>query len=100
MLNGSGLRVVLWVAGCQHHCPYCQNPITHDPNGGIPFDEAAKQEIFAELEKPYVSGITFSGGDPLYPGHRSEQSLPCTAFPLSRNPVWEQPDKAVSRIRK
>ncbi|MBQ2472370.1 MAG: anaerobic ribonucleoside-triphosphate reductase activating protein [Acholeplasmatales bacterium] len=72
MLNGSGLRVVLWVAGCQHHCPYCQNPITHDPNGGIPFDEAAKQEIFAELEKPYVSGITFSGGDPLYPGHVNE----------------------------
>lgn len=67
MLNGSGLRVVLWVAGCGHHCPGCHNPITHDPMGGIPFDEAAKEEIFTELRKDYVSGITFSGGDPLHP---------------------------------
>ena len=64
MLNGSGLRVVLWVAGCGHHCPGCHNPITHDPLGGIEFDEAAREEIFAELKKDYVSGITFSGGDP------------------------------------
>ena len=66
MLNGDGLRVVLWVAGCSHHCPGCHNPVTWDPEGGLPFDEEAKQEIFAELEKDYVSGITFSGGDPLY----------------------------------
>ena len=37
MLNGSGLRVVLWVAGCGHHCPGCHNPVTHDPAGGIHF---------------------------------------------------------------
>lgn len=67
MLNGAGLRVVLWVAGCSHHCPGCQNPITHDPNGGIPFDEKAKEELFAELRKDYIAGITFSGGDPLHP---------------------------------
>ena len=72
MLNGSGLRVVLWVAGCGHHCPGCHNPITHDPNGGIPFDEAAKEEIFTELKKDYVSGITFSGGDPLHPVNVNE----------------------------
>ena len=66
MLNGYGLRVVLWVAGCGHNCFGCHNPITHDPNGGILFDDAAKQEIFAELENDYVDGITFSGGDPLH----------------------------------
>lgn len=66
MLNGDGLRVVLWVAGCTHCCKECHNPITWDPNGGLEFDEAAKQEIFAELEKDYVHGITFSGGDPLH----------------------------------
>ena len=72
MLNGSGLRVVLWVAGCGHHCPGCHNPITHDPNGGIPFDDAAREEIFAELKKDYISGITFSGGDPLHPVNVNE----------------------------
>lgn len=66
MLNGDGLRVVLWVAGCSHCCKDCQNPVTWDPNGGLEFDEDAKAEIFAELEKDYVSGITFSGGDPLH----------------------------------
>lgn len=51
MLNGEGLRVVLWVAGCTHHCKNCHNPITWDIAGGIEFDEAAENEIYAELEK-------------------------------------------------
>ena len=66
MLNGDGLRVVLWSAGCTHHCKGCQNPITWNPNDGVPFDENAKAEIFEQLSKDYISGITFSGGDPLY----------------------------------
>ena len=66
MLNGDGLRVVLWVAGCSHCCKGCQNPVTWDPNGGLEFDDAAKEEIFDQLSKPYISGITFSGGDPLH----------------------------------
>ena len=70
MLNVDGLRVVLWGAGCSHCCKECQNPITWDPEGGIAFDEAAKQEIFEQLEKPYISGITFSGGDPLHAANR------------------------------
>ena len=66
MLNGDGLRVVLWVAGCSHCCKECQNPITWDPDGGILFDESAKEEIFGQLDEDYISGITFSGGDPLH----------------------------------
>ncbi len=72
MLNGDGLRVVLWVSGCTHHCDGCQNPITWDLAGGIPFDEAAEEELFEALSKPHVSGITFSGGDPLHPFNRQE----------------------------
>lgn len=72
MLNGDGLRVVLWVAGCSHCCKECQNPVTWDPNGGLLFDEAAKQEIFEQLDKTYISGITFSGGDPLHAANRLE----------------------------
>lgn len=70
MLNGDGLRVVLWVAGCTHCCKECQNPLTWDPQGGLPFDDAAKQEIFEQLDKDYISGITFSGGDPLHAANR------------------------------
>jgi anaerobic ribonucleoside-triphosphate reductase activating protein len=72
MLNGEGLRVVLWVAGCTHACPDCHNTSTWDPKGGIVFDEEAKQELFNALNKSYISGITFSGGDPLHPNNIEE----------------------------
>ena len=72
MLNGEGLRAVLWVAGCSHHCPGCHNPVTWDVNGGIPFDEAAREELFGELAKDYISGLTLSGGDPLHAENRRE----------------------------
>ena len=45
MLNGDGLRVVLWVSGCDHCCKECHNPITWDPNGGLVFDKEAKEEL-------------------------------------------------------
>ena len=70
--NGDGLRVVLWLSGCSHHCYNCQNPQTWNPDSGIPFDESAKQEIFTELSKDYISGITFSGGDPLHENNLDE----------------------------
>lgn len=72
MLNGSGLRSVLWLAGCNHQCKNCQNPVTWDINGGLPFDEEAKTELFDSLKPDYISGITFSGGDPLHPQNRDE----------------------------
>ena len=72
MLNGDGLRTVLWVAGCSHGCKNCHNPITWDICGGIPFDEAAKEEIFEQLRESYISGITFSGGDPFHMQNRGE----------------------------
>lgn len=72
MLNGDGLRVVLWVSGCGHHCPECQNPVTWDPKEGLLFGEKEKEELFTELAKPYISGITFSGGDPLHAANEAE----------------------------
>lgn len=65
-MNGTGLRVCLWCSGCDHHCKNCQNPITWDPNDGAKFDIKAKNEIFNELSKDYISGITLTGGDPLH----------------------------------
>ena len=72
MLNGDGLRTVLWVAGCTHRCEGCHNPITWDIEGGIPFDEAAEAELFDKLSEDYISGVTFSGGDPLHPQNRDD----------------------------
>lgn len=70
MKNGDGLRVVLWVSGCNHKCKGCHNPITWDPDGGVPFDQDAKDELFRKLSERHISGITFSGGDPFHPINR------------------------------
>lgn len=99
MLNGDGLRVVLWVSGCNHCCEECQNPITWDPNGGIPFNQEAKNELFEELGKSYVSGITLSGGDPLHPANRLDiralvheirEKFPTKTIWLYTGYLWEQ----------
>lgn len=65
MLNGNGIRIILFVSGCNHHCKNCQNPETWNPNSGIPFDENALNEIYDELKLDYVNGLTLSGGDPM-----------------------------------
>lgn len=98
MLNGDGLRVVLWVAGCEHCCRECQNPVTWDPEGGLKFDESARQEIFEQLDKSYISGITFSGGDPLHPANKGDvrrlmaeirRKYPEKSIWLYTGEVWE-----------
>ena len=71
MLNGDGLRVVLWLSGCTHHCKECQNPITWDPNVGAPLTEWEMAEFWSWLDKPWTQGATFSGGDPLHPANRN-----------------------------
>jgi anaerobic ribonucleoside-triphosphate reductase activating protein len=70
IVDGPGLRTVIWTQGCGHKCPGCQNPQTWDFEGGgeVPLDMV--YEAIDELE--YQTGITFSGGDPMY------QPYPCT----------------------
>lgn len=65
--NGDGVRVVLWVAGCTVNCPGCHNQAAQDFNCGQPFDEAALEELMDALGKPWVMGLTLSGGHPLDP---------------------------------
>jgi anaerobic ribonucleoside-triphosphate reductase activating protein len=64
--NGVGLRVTLWLSGCNNKCKGCQNPQTWNENSGKKFNKLAKESLFLALSKDYISGITFSGGDPLH----------------------------------
>lgn len=63
--DGPGVRVVLWVSGCNVHCQGCQNPDSWDFNAGNIFDEAAKERLFEALNNSWVKGLTISGGHPL-----------------------------------
>jgi len=104
MLNGDGLRVVLWTAGCTHCCEGCQNPQTWDVSGGIEFDEAAENELFEALAPEHISGITFSGGDPLHPFNREtvlrlakkiKSTMPDKTVWLYTGFLWEEVKKAI-----
>lgn len=62
IVDGPGLRFVLFVQGCSHRCPGCHNPETHDPSGG---KWASAEQLLAEIKKnPLLTGVTLSGGEP------------------------------------
>lgn len=65
--DGPGVRAAIFLSGCNHFCPGCHNPDTHDPMYGQPIDSAVLETIASNIEsKSYISGITLTGGDPLY----------------------------------
>ena len=64
LVNGDGIRYVVFVQGCGHHCPGCQNPETWDFDGG---KEVELELIAANFKRrKHLDGITLSGGDPFY----------------------------------
>lgn len=63
--NGEGCRVTLFVSGCTHRCKGCHNPETWNFNFGNEFNDEVKTKLFEIISKPYIKGLTLSGGDPL-----------------------------------
>ena len=63
--NGTGVRVSLFVSGCNHHCKGCFNPEAWNFNYGKEFTEEETEKILQELDHPYVSGLSILGGEPL-----------------------------------
>ena len=83
LTNGDGIRVVLWVAGCSHHCPNCQNPDTWDPSAGRLYNGDAYvkiKEAVSREGRDLISGLTLSGGDPMYPANRPAIFSLCRMF--------------------
>ena len=64
IVDGPGIRTVIWTQGCSHNCEGCQNPTTHDFQGGFSVNV---EEINKELDNLLgQQGITLSGGDPMF----------------------------------
>jgi anaerobic ribonucleoside-triphosphate reductase activating protein len=64
LVNGEGVRYVIFLQGCQHFCPGCHNPDTWDFEGG---EEVSVEKLVADISfRKYIDGITLSGGDPFY----------------------------------
>lgn len=97
--NGLGVRVVLWCAGCSRKCKGCFNPETWSFEAGKLFDDTAKQYLFEQLSKPYIKGVTFSGGHPFEPENlfdvttllkEIKERFPSKDIWLYTGYVWEQ----------
>lgn len=87
--NGIGVRVTLFVSGCTNHCPDCFQPQTWDFHYGKPFTDDTRAEIFAELDKPYVNGLTVLGGEPFEPENQRD------LLPLLQEIRRRYPDKSI-----
>lgn len=87
--NGIGVRVTLFVSGCTNHCEDCFQPQTWAFDYGKPFTDETKAEIFAELDKPFVNGLTVLGGEPFEP--RNQREL----LPLLREVKERYPGKTI-----
>ncbi len=68
--NGEGVRVSLFVSGCTHHCKGCFNESTWDFNAGEPFTEKTEDFLLAELDHPWIAGLTLLGGEPMEPANQ------------------------------
>ena len=62
IVDGPGIRFVVFCQGCPHLCPGCHNPVTHDFDGGYPCE--VEKILKAIDENPLLDGVTFSGGEP------------------------------------
>lgn len=88
--NGAGVRCVLWVSGCDVHCKGCHNPCSWDFDAGRPFDDAAMEELIEALSRPWVQGLTLSGGHPLAYNNLPEVYQVCKAVRerLPEKDIW------------
>ncbi|MDD6077884.1 MAG: anaerobic ribonucleoside-triphosphate reductase activating protein [Oscillospiraceae bacterium] len=87
--NGVGVRVTLFVSGCTNHCFNCFQPETWDFDYGKPFTAETEAEIFAELDKPFIAGLTLLGGDPFEPCNQR------ALVPFLRRVRARYPDKTI-----
>ena len=85
--NGEGVRVSVFVSGCNHHCKGCFN--AWDFNYGNKFTEKQEEEVLNDLNHDYISGLTLLGGEPLEPAN--QEGL----LPLVKKAKEKFPDKKI-----
>jgi len=89
VINGAGVRCVLWCSGCTHKCQGCFSKETWKFCNGLPFDQEMQDKIITDLQPDYVSGITLSGGDSYHPKNAAD------LIPFIKNIKRSLPNKTV-----
>lgn len=87
--NGPGIRISLFVSGCNHHCKGCFNQEAWDFNYGKPFTDETIDMIMEYLDNPHIAGLTLLGGEPMEPVNQK------ALMPLVRRVKEAYPDKSI-----
>lgn len=88
--DGDGIRVALYVSGCNFHCLNCYNKQEQNFAYGKPYTQKTEKQILSYLSKPYIAGLSLLGGDPLwqdYEGLHQLQQLCKKVHKLGKN-IW------------
>ena len=88
--NGEGLRVSLWVSGCEHHCKGCHNPQSWNRNNGELFTTETFMKLYTALTTGVKRGLTIIGGEPLTDYNYEEvlQLCKCLKEEISDLNIW------------
>jgi anaerobic ribonucleoside-triphosphate reductase activating protein len=87
--NGTGVRTVLFVSGCTHHCKGCFNEDTWDFHYGKPYTNETETYVLDTMSAPYVDGLTVLGGEPMEPDNQRG------ILPLVKQCKLRYPDKNI-----
>lgn len=69
--NGPGVRISIFLQGCEFHCPKCFNPETHDFEGGKEFTKETTARILELADFDHINGLSILGGEPMHPNNRA-----------------------------
>ncbi|MNH66475.1 Pyruvate formate-lyase 1-activating enzyme [compost metagenome] len=89
IVDGEGVRAVIFFSGCSHGCPGCHSPQTHDRNSGEPFTLERQLKIIEEIKNnPLLSGVTLSGGDPFFSAYEVLKFVKLLRTEIPNINVW------------
>ena len=87
--NGPGVRISVFVSGCNHHCKDCLNEVAWDFNYGTPFTEETIETVIEYMKPSYIAGLTLLGGEPMEPANQKG------LLPLVRRVKEVYPEKTI-----
>ena len=87
--NGPGVRVSVFVSGCNHHCKGCFNEVAWDLNYGEKFTDETIDKVLQDLDHDYIAGLSLLGGEPLE--YQNQKGL----LPLVRKVKEKFPNKTI-----
>ncbi len=87
--NGPGVRVSLFVSGCNHHCKGCFNEVAWNFEYGNEFTDETINKVLKDLDRDYIEGLSLLGGEPLE--HANQKGL----LPLIKKVKEKFPNKTI-----